>query len=144
MTFQFIADHAQQWPVTTMCRTLEVIRQWLVCLASSSAKSARPAGSALRQQIRAIHQQSRKTYGGPRIHAELQACGVRCSRKRVGRVMREQGVSQQPKRRTIRTTDSHHSNPVAPNLLNQEFTAREPNTKWATDVRHVGTYEIPE
>jgi putative transposase len=71
----------------------------------------------------------------------LQAHGVRCSRKRVGRLMRQHGLTHQRKRRTIRTTDSNHTNPVAPNLISQEFTATEPNSKWVADITYVATDE---
>lgn len=95
----------------------------------------------LGQQIRAIHQQSRKAYGCPCIHAELQARGILCSRKRVGRLMRQEGLTHRPTCRAIRTIDSRHANPVAPNLLAQEFTAMAVKTKWVGDIPYVATSE---
>ncbi len=141
MSYQFIQEQSAHWPVGTLCRTLGVSASgyyaWRQRPLSQHARDDERLGA----QIVVIHQQSRRTYGCPRIHAELQAQGVRISRKRVGRLMRRQGVTHQPKRRTVRTTDSQHTNPVAPNLLNQEFTAPEVNTKWVTDITCVATQE---
>lgn len=141
MTFQFIQDHAHQWPVTRMCRILGVSVSGYYAWSHRRQSPHDQRDQQLGQQIQVIHHQSRKAYGCPRIHAELQARGVRCSRKRVGRLMRQHGLTHQRKRRTIRTTDSNHANPVAPNLLNQEFTATEPNSKWVTDITYVATDE---
>jgi putative transposase len=80
-------------------------------------------------------------YGSPRVHAELKAQGVHCGRKRVARLMRERGINVKPKRRKVKTTDSQHDNPVAPNLLKRDFTADAPNTKWVADITGIGTAE---
>ena len=95
----------------------------------------------LAEQIEQIFQTNRGVYGSPRIHAELQEQGRRHGRKRIARLMQERGISAQRKRRRVRTTDSNHSNPVAPNLLNREFTASAPNTKWVTDITAIETAE---
>ncbi len=78
--------------------------------------------------------------GSPRIHAELREQGRRCGRKRVVRLMRERGISAQRKRRRVKTTVSNPANPVAPKLLNRDFTAAA-NTKWVTDITAVETAE---
>ena len=75
------------------------------------------------------------------MHAELQAQGVHCGRKRVARLMGERGISAKTKRRKVKTTDSQHDNPVAPNLLKRDFTADAPNTKWVADITGIGTAE---
>jgi transposase InsO family protein len=80
-------------------------------------------------------------YGSPRIHAELKERGLRCGSKRIARLMRERGLCAKVKRRRVVTTDSCHSDPVAPNLLHQEFTASEPDKKWLTDITAVWTAE---
>ena len=73
------------------------------------------------------------------MHAELKEQGVHCGRKRVARLMRERGISAKTKRRKVKTTDSQHDNPVAPNLLKRDFTADAPNTKWVADITGIGT-----
>ncbi|MFL5702003.1 MAG: IS3 family transposase, partial [Ktedonobacteraceae bacterium] len=79
----------------------------------------------------------RERYGSPRIHAELQEKGYHCARKRVARLMRESGLNARCKRRRAVTTNSRHENPIAPNLLQRDFTATAPNSKWAADVTYI-------
>src|SRR6266849_5738142 len=95
---------------------------------------ARPAAEArentgLGERIARIYHANRQVYGSPRIHAVLHAAGQPCGKKRVTRLMREHGLSAKPRRHRTRTTDSQHEQPVAPNLLNREFTATAPNTR---------------
>jgi len=80
-------------------------------------------------------------YGSPRIHAELKDQGIHCGRRRVARLMQEKQLSARKKKRKVRTTDSNHQFPVAPNLLKQDFTASAPNEKWMTDFTYIDTRE---
>jgi putative transposase len=78
------------------------------------------------------------------VHAfllSLQEEGITCSRKRIARLMRERGITAQRKRRRVRTTDSNHTNPIAPNLLKRDFTADRPNSRWVTDITAIETAE---
>jgi transposase InsO family protein len=84
--------------------------------------------------VRAAHEVGRKYYGSPRVLRELRAQGVRLGRNRVIRLMREQGLKARVRRRFKATTDSHHSLPVAPNLLDQDFRADQPNQRWVGDT----------
>lgn len=89
-----------------------------------------------------IHADSHQTYGSPRIHAELCACGHPCNRKRVARLMRLHGIQARGRRRCrMVTTDSRHDLPVAPNLLGQDFSAQAPDEKWVSDITYVPTRE---
>ncbi len=92
-------------------------------------------------EIKAIHKASRQTYGSPRIHAELAAKGISCSRGRVARLMKEQGIRAKQKRKFRVTTDSKHSLPVAPNRLDRRFEARQPNQAWLADITYIPTRE---
>ena len=81
----------------------------------------------LAEQVRAVYQANRKVYGSPRVHAELQAQGIICARKRVARLMRQQGLAgRRPRHRTI-TTRSDPNARVAPNHLNRAFTTSRPS-----------------
>jgi transposase InsO family protein len=84
--------------------------------------------------VREAHDRSRKTYGSPRVHAELAAGGERVSRKRVIRLMQEQDLQARVRRRYKCTTDSEHDQPVAPNLLGRRFGADAPNQRWVGDT----------
>src|SRR5262249_19295176 len=82
-----------------------------------------------------------KTYGSPRVRAELQARGVRTSKRRVERLMQRQGLCARRKRKLTRTTDSRHKLPVAPNLLGRNFTALAPHRVWTTDLTSLWTHQ---
>jgi putative transposase len=85
------------------------------------------------------HERSRRTYGSPRVHAELRAHGERVSRKRVVRLMQAQGLRGRVRRAYVKTTDSTHGLAVAPNLLARDFTATGPNERWVGDVTYLRT-----
>jgi len=116
-----------------------------VSLSGYHAWAVRPESLRNRQErellvhIRAAHKQSNGTYGSPRIHEELRAAGVLCSRKRVARIMRKHDISARAPRRFRVTTDSKHSLPVAENLLNREFASAVANTRWAADITYLWT-----
>lgn len=84
--------------------------------------------------MREAHEKSRRTYGSPRVHAELKAQNVHVSRKRVARSMREQGLRARLRKRYRCTTMSDHDQPVAANVLDRRFEAEKPNQRWVGDV----------
>jgi transposase InsO family protein len=106
----------------------------------SSARNR--ADEQLSAQVREIHKSSKKLYGSPRVHAELRSNGARIGRKRVARLMKCQGLQGKKTRRfRIVTTDSQHTYPVAPNVLNRQFTPSAPNQAWAADITYFPTKE---
>ncbi len=84
--------------------------------------------------VREAHELGRRYYGSPRVHRELAAQGVAISRKRIVRLMQQQGLVARPRRRYKHTTDSNHDQPIAPNLLEQKFEAAAPNQRWVGDT----------
>src|SRR6266508_4672750 len=98
------------------------------------APSPRAQGDVrLRVAIRAIHAESRRSYGSPRIHRELRAQGQRHGRKRIARLMRVEGLRAKRSRRYRVTTRSDPTHPAAPNTLGRQFAVRELNRVWAGD-----------
>jgi transposase InsO family protein len=91
--------------------------------------------------IAASHSRSRGTYGSPRVHRDLRANGHRVGKKRIERLVQEQGLAAKRKRRFRRTTDSNHLHPIAPNVLDRQFSPSMPNQAWVTDVTYVWTFE---
>ena len=89
--------------------------------------------------IRRIFAQFRGRYGAPRIHRELLVEGLGTSRKRVARLMREAGLKAKSRRKYKATTNSDHSLPVAPNLLQRNFAADKPNAVWVSDITYIWT-----
>ncbi len=142
MKYRFIEKHRPGYRVEQQCRVLEVSRSGYYAWRSQQHKGKQSKKhQALIEHIRRIHQKSRQTYGSPRISAELRTEGVVCNHKRVARLMRLEGIQGCRKHRKVRTTDSKHANPVAPNLLNREFTAAGPNEKWVADITYIPTRE---
>jgi putative transposase len=93
----------------------------------------------LLELVRALFAQFRDRYGAPRIHGELAKVGFNVSRKRVARLMREAGLRAKGARKFKATTDSNHALPVAPNLLEQHFSAERPNAVWVSDITYLWT-----
>ncbi len=97
---------------------------------------------ALVEQMRTLHEQSRRSYGSPRMRAALRQAGVGCSRGRVERLMRQHGLrGKSPRRWRPGTTQRNPAHPVAPNLLQQLFTATQPNQKWVSDITYIPTQQ---
>ena len=141
MRCAFIEAHRPMWHLNTMCRVLKVSKAGYFCWRRGSEPPRRSSDRALSVKIKAIHEQHRQVYGSPRIHRQLRTEGVRVSRKRVERLMREAGIHVPPRRRYVVTTDSDHDQPIAANLLEQDFRAQAPDTKWVTDITYVETEE---
>jgi transposase InsO family protein len=95
----------------------------------------------LSQEIRQIHQNSRKAYGSPRIHMALMAKGWQISRQRVVRLMAKLGISVGSKRKFKVTTNSGHDLPIAANVLDRSFTASEPDRAWVAGITYIWTTE---
>jgi transposase InsO family protein len=129
-----------------MCDMLEVSRAGYYAR-YPQGRARKPSARATRQveviqRIRQVHDASRGTYGSPRITVELKANGVDVCENTVARYMRLAGVRVTPRRRFVpRTTDPDHPHPVAPNVLDRDFNASKPDTKWASDITYIWTDE---
>jgi putative transposase len=141
MKYQFIAEHRHEYAITTKCRVLEVSVSGYYAWSKREPSQHSREDAQLAEQVKMAYQANRCVYGSPRIHAELHAQGIQCARKRVARLMREQGLfAQRPRHRTI-TTKSEPEAQVAPNLLQRDFSADQPNTKWVADTTYIWTAE---
>lgn len=142
MKFAWIKDHRRQFPVDLMCQVLEVSRSGYYAWQERPDSPMAQRRTELADQIRAVHQRSRQVYGAPRVHRELAAQGVKCARNTVAKVMRNSGIqSKMRKRFVVRTTDSQHPHPIAPNTLNRQFEQAAPNQAWAADITYIPTDE---
>jgi transposase InsO family protein len=137
--YAFIQVHQAEFPISLMCRVLKIARSGYYKWLSQPPSERERVNAALTEAIKAAHTASRQTYGAPRIYRELKALGRACGRHRVARLMRRAGMVVRPRRRYKATTNSNHDHPVAPNVLNREFTATRPNEKWLTDITYVPT-----
>lgn len=139
MRFAFIRAEKAAFPVAFMCKHLAVSRSGYYAWMDRPAPARTTADAQLAVEIAAIHQRSRGTYGSPRVHAELGGDGRRVGKKRVERLMRQNGIQARRKRRFRRTTDSKHSSPIAPNIVARQFEPEAANQVWVTDVTYVWT-----
>ena len=141
MSYPFIAQHRDEYPITVMCRVLEVSVSGYYAWCKRSPSQHSREDAHLAEQVKTAFQANRGVYGSPRVHAELQAQGISCGRKRVARLMREQGLAA---RKAAHRTITTHSDPAvqaAPNLLQRDFHADKPDTKWVADTTYIWTAE---
>ena len=142
MTYRFIDEHKDQWPVRLLCETLEIspagYYAWRQC--PRSAQQQRQ--DTLLVEIRAIHAEVKARYGSPRIHKELVARGHDCCVNTVAKLMRGNDIKAKTARKfRVRTTDSNHDLPVANNLLDRQFNPSEANEAWVADITYIPTRE---
>jgi transposase InsO family protein len=137
-----MSEHETEFRVSGMCRALKVSASGYYAWRKRGLGRRAVANLELARRIRDIYQASRRTYGSPRVHATLRQDGWMCSRKRVARLMRCEGLAgRSPRRRFPHTTQATPGSPVAPNLLAQDFTAERPDQKWVADITYVDTAE---
>ncbi len=112
MKFAFIHAEKARWPIEVQCDVFEVSRSGYYAWAARPASPRAVEDAALIVEIKAAHRTGRGAYGSPRVHRELRAKGRRIGKKRVERLMREEGIVARKKRRFRRTTDSNHPHPM--------------------------------
>jgi putative transposase len=143
--FAFIQAHARIWHVVTMCRVLEVSKTGYYAWRARPLCERVKDDCVLTDKIREIQRQVKQRYGRPRVHMELRALGFPCGKHRVGRLMRTAGLNAKHRPRFRVTTQSEHSRPVTPNVLDRQFSlARNPQLAqrdrvWAADITYIPT-----
>lgn len=139
-----IAQHRAQYAVALVCRVLGVSRAGFYAAHRRRPSARAEADERLAVEIRAAHVASRRTYGSPRVHADLRARGVACGRKRVARLMHAAALVGRRRRRGRTTTDSRHAHPVAANVLDRQFDVAAMaggDRVWAGDITYLATRE---
>jgi len=140
MKFVFIVAKMAEFPITVLCRVLEVSRARFYAAMGRPPSAHSVEDQKLAVLVRATHEKSRQRYGAPRVQKELaKAQGVHVSQKRVARLMRQEGLKARPRKRFKVTTMSDHDQPVAANLLDRQFQAEGPNQKWVGDTTELVT-----
>ena len=141
MRFAFIDAWKEEWPVEFLCRVMRVtsrgFRAWRVRPMSQRQRDDMVILAHIREQ----HRLSLQSYGRPRMTEQLQDLGVSVGHRRVGRLMRENAIKIIRTQKYKATTDSNHAFNIAPNLLDQDFSADGPNQKWAGDISYIWTSE---
>jgi len=141
MKYRFISDHRESFKVGRMCKLLNVSRSGYYALRKRPESRRSLENRALEDKIRVLHTASHGIYGSPRVHQDLIGAAVRCGKNRVARIMRKAGIRSRTKRKFKATTNSKHNLPVAPNLLNQNFTVQSPDRAWVGNITYIFTDE---
>jgi putative transposase len=132
--FGFIAAEKAHHSLTLLCRCMRVTRSGFYAWVSRPASAHAQRDQRLIVLVRASFEGSKGRYGSPRIHHDLIAQEERVSRKRVIRLMQADGLKARARKRFKQTTMSDHEHPIAPNVLDQQFTATAPNQRWVGDT----------
>ena len=141
MRFRLVDQAKAEFPVQRLCKALDVSQSGYFAWKHRRASGRERGDMVLLAHVRSAFSLSNGTYGSPRMTRELQDDGHLIGRRRTARLMRENGMKARQKRRFKRTTDSHHSWPVAPNIIDQDFTAERRDEKWAADISYIWTRE---
>ena len=138
MKYAWIAGNKERWPITLVCEVLGVsasgyfehLRRKSLEAPAKPRASTRMSDERLLIEIRAIHTEVRQEYGWPKMSKELVARGHRVGKERVRRLMQKHGIRARCKRKFVVTTDSKHGLPIAPDLLQRNFSPAAPNRVW--------------
>jgi putative transposase len=132
------------YPVVLMAKVLEVSTSGYYQWRKFEQSPRDCIDEQLTLLIKTLHEKSLGAYGIRRIVRHLKHQGIVVNQKRVRRLMRQLGLKGkgEPKRKKfVKTTDSAHTNPIAPNELNREFTVSQPNKRWVSDITYIWTHE---
>jgi putative transposase len=141
MKYEFIKTYRSEFTVKKMCRVLNVRRSSFYGWVKRTPSQREVKNRILLAEIVKIHDKYEQTYGSPRMRAELNSQGHKCGISRVTNLMNKHNIVAKTTKKFKVTTDSNHAQPVAPNLLEQQFTAKEPNVIWIADITYIWTRE---
>ena len=141
MKYAFIQAHQATYPVLQQCQLFGVQPGSYYAWRKRPRCQRERNNANLDVHIRAVFAEHRSRYGSPRIAEELREQGTTCSENRVAQRMQTLGLRAKGKRKYKATTNSNHTLPVAPNLLEQNFEAPAPNQKWVSDITYAWTDE---
>jgi transposase InsO family protein len=139
--YQFIKGQEEQFTVAALCRVMQVSQSGYYAWRKRPECRRSQEDRVLLVQIKSFFEQSRRTYGSPRIYRDFQESGIACGRRRIERLMHQNGIRPEPVRRFVATTDSKHALPVAQNLLDRQFGAPQADSRWNCDITYVWTRE---
>ena len=139
--FGFIDVWKKVWPIEQLCRLLQVTSRGYRAWRSRPMSKRQRTDMVLLAHIREQHGLALGSYGRPRMTEELKELGLAVGHRRVGRLMKQNGIRIVRTRKHKATTDSNHTFNISPNLLDQDFFASGPNQKWAGDISYIWTQE---
>lgn len=141
MRYQFMKDNATFFNICILSRVLNVSRSGYYEWLNRKPSTRKQENAKLKEAIKTTHIKNRGVYGYRRIHADIREQKYTCSLNRIHRLMKEEGIKVKTRRKFKATTDSNHTLPINPNVLERDFTAKAPNTRWVTDITYISTQE---
>ena len=141
MRFRFVEEHRGKAPTERLCQIMDVSPRGFRAFRSRPMSQSQRTDMVLLAHIREQHKLSLGSYGRPRMTEELKELGFDVGHRRVGRIMRRNSISVVRTHKYKVTTDSNHKFNIAPNLLNRNFSADQPNQKWVVDISYIWTRE---
>ncbi|MCM2563967.1 IS3 family transposase [Lutimaribacter sp. EGI FJ00015] len=141
MRFRFVEEQRGAFPIDRLCLVMNVSPRGLRAFRSRPASRRQRMDMVVLAHIKEQSRLSLGSYGRPRMTEELKEVGVDVGHRRVGRLMRENGITVERTRKFKATTDSDHTFNIAPNLLDRDFSAAGSNQKWAGDISYIWTRE---
>jgi putative transposase len=142
MKFGFIAKHRNVWPVAWLCEALGVSRSGFHAWLHRGRCARSLADEAMMSTVRASFVASARTYGARRVWRDVLAEGFACGLHRIERLMRTNALRARPRRRALPRDDGlRMTTAIAPNVLDRQFTADQPNRKWIADFTYIWTAE---
>jgi putative transposase len=141
--FAFIDAEKARYPVTTLCKTLDVSESGYHAWKRRPPSKRATENACITAHIKASFQKSRETYGSPRLVGDLRDGGIKAGRHRIARLMREAGIRAKKPKRWKKTTNSKHDLPRAPNLVERRWAemAPAPNKLWVSDLTYIWTWQ---
>ncbi len=134
-------NHKTEFNIERIAKILKVLRQGYYGYLERKPSKRKQENQRLLEKIQAVHTSSRKIYGSPRVHIELKKEGEKCSRKRVARIMRKEGIQAKTRKKWKKTTKNNPKAIPAPTHLNQNFSVEEKNKVWVSDITYIETGE---
>ncbi|NYZ70427.1 IS3 family transposase, partial [Endozoicomonas sp. SM1973] len=141
LRFEFIHQHRGQFSIKALCRCMSVSPSGYYDWRSRPVSKRAQKDEVLKAKIKKSHEASHRNYGTRRIKDDLADQDEQISRRRIGRLMKEEGLSCKTKRKFKATTDSKHNKPVAENLLNRQFSWSQPDQAYVGDITYIPTHE---
>ncbi|MCK5368628.1 MAG: IS3 family transposase [Cyclobacteriaceae bacterium] len=141
MKYDFIDKNKTKHCIRKMAKILDISRSGYYAWRSHSRSKRSITNDGLLKSIKDVFYKSKKRYGSPRIHADLNDQGISCNPKTVARIMKEYGLVAVARKKYRPTTNSKHNFPIAENLLNRNFKVSKPNKAWVSDITYIFTKE---
>ncbi|MBU0675539.1 MAG: IS3 family transposase [Proteobacteria bacterium] len=141
MRYLFIHEEEKAFPVTLLCKTMNVSRSGYYAWTKRGESKHSQENRKLADIVKSAHIKSKASYGARRHADEIASYGQPCGRFRARTIMNIAKVEAKQKKRFKATTDSNHKMKVSPNLLNREFSVQAPNKAWVSDITYISTSE---